>query len=307
MNDSTESKKAGGGSSRLKVQLLILGVLVIGLIYEYAVAQPAVNEAYDRMAEESVRLNAKGADPTTGQSDVFTNVRVQELLDKEPSRTFEEPNGDLVEVYSWRRGLPFLKHDLFAVYKKNGNDWMFYRHAKFEHESSTAVSKYDGKSGMMVQLDGSSPPDPQAEGARRAAAEAAESGQPAGPGPTAGPGGGGGPGRGGPGGGGGFDPAAMFANADSDGDGMLTGDEIPQRSRDNLAEIDTDGDQSISEAEWTVRMEAVRAQFGAGGRGGQGGGGQGGGGRPRGESSRPEVETEDESAPPDQEAEPAVE
>lgn len=52
---------------------------------------------------------------------------------------------------------------------------------------------------------------------------------------------------------------------DKDGDGKLTGDEIPERMKKNLEKIDTDADGSISKEE----MEAARKVMGR--RGGEGG------------------------------------
>ena len=81
-------------------------------------------------------------------------------------------------------------------------------------------------------------------------------------------------------GGGGFDPAAFFERLDADGDGKLTGEEISDRMRENLAETDTDGDGSITLEEFQARR---RSRFGAGGGGGGGrGGGRGGDGGGRG-------------------------
>lgn len=108
---------------------------------------------------------------------------------------------------------------------------------------------------------------------RRPGAEAG--GGPAG-GPGAGGQNGGGPGAGGPGGGGGpagrggagFDPAAIFARIDMDGDGKLTGDEINERMQPRLAEIDTDGNKAVSKDEFLADFAKRRAQGGGGGPGG---------------------------------------
>lgn len=81
----------------------------------------------------------------------------------------------------------------------------------------------------------------------------------------AGPGGApGGAGPGGPGGAG-FDPAAIFARNDQDGDGKLTGAEIAGRLAERLAEIDTDGDKAISKDEFMANMAKRRAAGGGGG------------------------------------------
>ncbi len=290
MTDSSKPESKAG-SSNLR-QLLLIGLLVllvIGLIYDYTVARPGVNDAYDKITEQSMLTNMSS-------TNVFTNTDVQDLLKKAPSRTFEEPNGDFVEVYSWRSGLPIRTHDLFAVFKKNGENWMFHRHSKYKHEPSTEVSKYDGKDAIIITGDGDPPTDGQDEPSPTTGGSSGDGGS-AGPsarGPGGGGPGGGGPGGGGPGGGGNFDPEAMFNENDADGDGFLAGDEIMERARGNLAEIDTDGDEKISKEEWNVRVEAMRAR--GGGRGGAGGGG----GQPRGAGSRPEVETEEAPAATDE-------
>ena len=53
-----------------------------------------------------------------------------------------------------------------------------------------------------------------------------------------------------------LDPAAFFDSRDSDGNGVLAGDEIPAWMDQRLADIDTNGDGEISKAE----MEAARPQ-----------------------------------------------
>jgi hypothetical protein len=261
-------------------QFVLIGILlllVLALVYDYRVARPGVETAYDKIAEQSMLVNARS-------SEVFTNEDVQELIGKTPSRTFEEPNGDLVEVYSWRSGLPIRTHDLFAVYKKSGSNWMFHRHAKFQHEKSTEVSQHDVKGGTVI-----------ASPTEVTELEESETGPDAGGSGGGGFGGGSGyegssaaaPGRGGPGGGGQFDPEAFFNENDEDGDGVLSGDEIPERMRESLSEIDTDGDESISKEEWNARIEARRAS---------------GGGRPGADSGsrrpEPESEAEPESSEP---------
>ena len=89
----------------------------------------------------------------------------------------------------------------------------------------------------------------------------------------------------GPGGRRNFDPEAMFKERDQDGNGSWAGEEIPERMRDRIAEIDTDKNGEISKEEFEARMR----QFGRGGRGGPGGG------RDRGPRSqgRPQRPTDD--------------
>jgi polyisoprenoid-binding protein YceI len=69
--------------------------------------------------------------------------------------------------------------------------------------------------------------------------------------------------------GGSFDPAAMFDRRDENGDGKLSGDEIPDRMREDLSEIDADDDGAISLEEFQERMRQFRDR---GGRRGSGSG-----------------------------------
>jgi polyisoprenoid-binding protein YceI len=62
----------------------------------------------------------------------------------------------------------------------------------------------------------------------------------------------------------GMDPAQFFARMDSDGDGKLSGDEIPERMQGRLKDIDTDGDNAISLEEMQEMIK--RRQAGDGGQ-----------------------------------------
>ena len=74
----------------------------------------------------------------------------------------------------------------------------------------------------------------------------------------------------------------MLERHDNDGDGKLSGDEIPERMRSNLAQIDANDDGSVDKTE----LEAMAKRFGSRGQGGRGSG-DGGGNKPR---NRPPVE-----------------
>ena len=97
--------------------------------------------------------------------------------------------------------------------------------------------------------------------------------------------------------GGGFDLAAIFERRDTDGDGKLSGDEIGERLRDRLDQIDSDQDGSVTLAEFQDGMQSMFANRGAdgergggrgpGGRRGLGGGGFGGDPR-EGKPDRPQ-------------------
>ena len=72
--------------------------------------------------------------------------------------------------------------------------------------------------------------------------------------------------NGGPGGPGGAAWADnMFKQNDKDGDGKLTGDEIPERMRQGMARVDTNNDGSVDRAE----VERMMKNFGGGAGGGR--------------------------------------
>lgn len=72
-------------------------------------------------------------------------------------------------------------------------------------------------------------------------------------------------GRRGPGGP--FDPEAFFKRLDTDGDGQIAGDEIPERMAERIDRIDTDGDGAVSLEELQARMQRRRERGGPGGEG----------------------------------------
>jgi len=89
---------------------------------------------------------------------------------------------------------------------------------------------------------------------------------------------GGGPGTGGPGGFGGGPGAGgpqmmgrMFEQSDANGDGKLSGDEIPERMRQGMARIDTNGDGAIEKSEIEQMMRSFGGSNRPGGPGGEGG------------------------------------
>jgi hypothetical protein len=253
---SEEQKSSAGAHSGAALRKGILyGLLVIMLValgYDYLVARPAVDEAYDKIVKENQRMNAR-------PGEVLTNTGVAELIGKEPSETFND-GADLVEVYAFRGGLPMKPHKLFAVYKRQGEQQAFYRHAKFVYESSSAVAPVSVSKTVDAGLsDEELAANAEEEMAAAGGGFSDDNG-----------GGGGGGGRPGGGPGGGFDPAAMFDENDADGDGKLAGDEIPERMSENVAAIDTDGDAAVSKQEWTAYIETRRAQrAAAGGPGGE--------------------------------------
>ena len=262
--DSNDQSVKSSGVARKAILFGILAIGLVALAYDYRVARPAVSDAYDRITERSTKVNADS-------TKTFTDRDVREIVGREPARTFDDANGDRVEVYSWRAGFPTKTHDLYAVYKPNGDQLLFHRHAKYRYESSSEVSQVSVHSVIDGhENDPTADGDPMDDEAYEASLEAGDTGGDGNEGGRAG-----GRPRGG-----GWDPEAMFTENDADGDGVLKDDEIPDRMRERLADIDTDGDGGVSKEELMARFAAMREQ-----RGGRGGGGEGRrGGRPEAES-----------------------
>lgn len=127
---------AATDSSLAKVRRLVLfGVLFVmlgALVYDYAVARPAVNKAYKLIDEENIRINRIGGE-------VLTNEDVSELLGKKPISTSSDGT-EMIEVYGWPSGIPGRPHKLYTVYKSSGRDKIFYRQSKFVYETSKEVA-----------------------------------------------------------------------------------------------------------------------------------------------------------------------
>jgi Ca2+-binding EF-hand superfamily protein len=88
----------------------------------------------------------------------------------------------------------------------------------------------------------------------------AQAGGESGPGLGMGMPGFGGPGMGGPGQGGPQMAARMFDRLDVDGDGKLTGNEIPERMRQGMTRLDANGDGSIERKELEEMMSRMGGQ-----------------------------------------------
>jgi hypothetical protein len=109
------------------------------------VARPAVEAAYTAIIDSNQKMNGK-------TTEILTNDAVQKLIGKTPAETFQDENGDTVEVYKWRAGMPIRTHDLFAVYKQSGDKLMFYRAAMGKYETGGDISKFDSKDPIVIQL-----------------------------------------------------------------------------------------------------------------------------------------------------------
>lgn len=168
-NASNETSSATPSRRRRNILLAILGLLLIGLVYDFAVARPAVEKAYTSLTEKNDEFNAVAKHQAMGEAET------REVLGREPSRTFKD--GDLhVEVYSWRSGLPFRTHDLFVVYRPVQGQNLLVRLTKFAHDSerdfrpvsSQAPNEADTEPVMPASLPSGNPEEGEADKADEA-------------------------------------------------------------------------------------------------------------------------------------------
>ena len=132
-NVHTKPRQTGLATFRRAFLYVVLALMICAIVYDYVIARPAVRLAYQRIETESRVVNAAGG------AGFLSSTDVQELLDKQPTETFMD-GSDYVEVFTWTGGLPGKPHKLWAVYKTNADEKLFYRHAMFVYEGSDDVS-----------------------------------------------------------------------------------------------------------------------------------------------------------------------
>ena len=230
---SEQHQPKNSGSKRSLILFGALALMLCALGYDRLVARPGVELAYDKIAAEYEIENAKG-------DRFMTNEMVSKMVGGLPARTFNDPKGEFVEVYSWRAGLPFKTHDLFVVYQPVGDKQQFVRLSKFVYDQTDQIFAGLSESAMERSLDTESvaPTDSVSftvSEQENSSSQDNSSGRQRERG---------------------FDPEAMFKRNDADGDGKLSGDEIPERMRDGLVEIDTDTDGAVTLEEFRKTLES---------------------------------------------------
>ena len=122
MSDRRSTEEEQGGSRtttspakdtnplRLVLLLLLFGLALAGLLYDYTIARPNIQKA-DRTIQGL--LDGSIEDPNSDHT--VTPDEVQLMLGIQPSRVEPLSNG-MIEIYSWPSGLPFRTYDLHVVY-----------------------------------------------------------------------------------------------------------------------------------------------------------------------------------------------
>ena len=115
---NTPATPPNGSSKRLGILLVVLAVGLAAMGYDQYVARPAVTAAYAAILAENGKVYT-----TPGKT--LTNKDVQKLIGKTPAKTLTDEDGNTVEIYQWRAGLPIRTHDLFAIYAPKDGSLMF--------------------------------------------------------------------------------------------------------------------------------------------------------------------------------------
>ena len=178
LHGSPGSPAPAKGSSPLRLILLLMvfGVALIGLLYDYTIARPGIDNA-NKTVEAMLRQ-----DPNTdpNNDNTITPEEVQQVLGRKPSRV-EQRSNCMVEVYSWRSGLPTRTYDLKVVYTGRklpllysaaANDEPDYPDVAAPREEPTAEEAKSfkpprvggvGAGGETMQRSAKAPPDAQGQ------------------------------------------------------------------------------------------------------------------------------------------------
>ncbi|MAI32568.1 MAG: hypothetical protein CMM07_12970 [Rhodopirellula sp.] len=117
-SSTTTAAPPKGSSKRLGILLFVLAGSVAAMGYDRYVAKPAVQAAYNAILKENGKVYT-----TIGKT--FTNKDLQNLIGKTPAKTLTDSDGNTVEIYQWRAGLPIRTHDLFAIYEQKDDSLIF--------------------------------------------------------------------------------------------------------------------------------------------------------------------------------------
>ena len=267
------------------VRMSILGFLLVvalcGLAWEFLVAVPGFNNAQAKLTEIADANIRKTIEESATMKDI------REILPQKPSVTdvIKPPKKEGEDDKSLR-AMTFIRHDTYKYFhalpwKKPETIVVVYQKVlKSEDELDADPDSFDPLEWRLRTVHFNVEPPKTAQ--RNVSKDAKNPGDvpmAAGGGGGGGPRQGGGGGRGGGGGGQRPDPEQIFKDNDKDKDGKLTGDEIPERMRRFVDNMDTDKDGSITIEEMKAAVAAMGQR--GGGRGGRGGDNKSGkGGRP---------------------------
>ena len=115
------------GRNRQTVLFVILVLGIIALIWEFRIARPNHEQAWDAV-EKMLESNYSAAGEVSN-----TNEDVKQLIGKSPAQTIPK-DYHAIEVYKWRRGLPILAYTVQVLYQKKTDGRLLLVNAKLNEE-----------------------------------------------------------------------------------------------------------------------------------------------------------------------------
>lgn len=145
-----EFDNRSGGRGRKFLLFVVLVAVVGAFVYDLAIVKPDFRKGVEELkglmdplkGEDGKTVIKNGRPVPKGDQDgdgVVSPADVHKVAGQDPSRSwFMKTDSDvLVEVYSWKRGIPLLSYDAFAVYKKFNNGHRLYSVNEVEPDESS--------------------------------------------------------------------------------------------------------------------------------------------------------------------------
>ncbi len=133
-------------STRLTILLLVLLILSIGCVYEFFVARPAYNAAWD----EIKKIDA------SGDSSNYTSEHVRELIGEPVSVNDTIRSDSVVYTYRWPSGLLVKNHEVKVVFTKI-NPLLSAQSAKNVENQVPTLYYYSAVAGQPLDLEANFP------------------------------------------------------------------------------------------------------------------------------------------------------
>lgn len=137
-------------SVRQRILLIILGLAVVALIWEYAVARPQSEKAWAKVDELQTKNYSSGGEVTN------TNETVRETIGKTASARTEAEN-EVTEIYRWRRGLPVWAYEIHVVYSKTEDGQLLLKCAHLNSDPKDVLQTPDPNIPAEIYSQSSSP------------------------------------------------------------------------------------------------------------------------------------------------------
>ncbi|MEM8910675.1 MAG: hypothetical protein AAGC97_02820 [Planctomycetota bacterium] len=211
---------------------IVLVLLLVALVYDYGVARPSVNQAYDAVMAKFQDANLSAVTLTRGE--------VESLLDRPSSETFSD-GANTVDVYQWASGLPLKHHDLFVVYRPGTDSDEFVRHFKFAYEPGGSMQVATAEALLTERVGRENSTDSAAAPTMTKIADGSGTKSVAVPETSA------------------ADPTSLppFAELDGNEDGVLEASEWPDQYKSILKSMDADGDGTVDAKEFAAAGSAT--------------------------------------------------